>query len=286
MGTRHESVAIACSAGGFKGVFLHGVLAAFEEAGYVADGYGAASSSVLPAAAAAIGRTRHLGLGHWIEGLRTTQQGLGMSRLVLDGINRAAPTITRRLFRGESPRFVIAANAVDAVGTAETQGLKARRLGRRLLLAAARGDRGWVDEHLALTLFDSKSDSRGNRLSESNFAEVAYASSRMLHAWDVPAWIDGRAYVDAYYCCACPAYEIAGLGFSAVIALSNEPVLYRDIFKKESIRSEYEGIPITILRPDFDPQAKGVGYTMATDEGLAEVYEHGLDKGMAYLRHR
>ncbi|MGD2048310.1 MAG: hypothetical protein PVH03_02385, partial [Chloroflexota bacterium] len=59
------NVAIACSTGGFKSVFLHGVLSAFESAGFRAGAYGAASSSVLPAAAAAIGQVDVLSLDYW-----------------------------------------------------------------------------------------------------------------------------------------------------------------------------------------------------------------------------
>ena len=213
----NDTIAIACSTGGFKGVFLHGVLAAFEEAGFRAGAYAAASSSVLPAAFAAIGQTRELGLEHWIDGFRIIGvPGQGMSELMLAGIKHSAPAITRLLFRADSPRFLIAANAVDSTGEDETQGKGARRRGRKLLLAAARGDRSWIDEHLTLQLFDSKSSGELPLLSAGNFEEVAYASSRMLHAWDTPAWIGGQAFVDAFYRCACPAHEVSELGYTVV----------------------------------------------------------------------
>jgi predicted acylesterase/phospholipase RssA len=282
---KDSRVAIACSTGGFKGVFLHGVLAAFEEAGFRAGAYTAASSSVMPAAFAAIGKTRVLGLEHWIDSLRfIAKEGRGMSELVLTGIKRASPTIAPLLFQAESPRFLIAANAVDSEGAQETQGTGARRLGRRLLLAAARGDRRWIDEHLTLILFDSKSSGKFPLLSSGNFEEVAYASSRMLHAWEIPAWIDGQAYVDAFYTCACPAYEAAELGYGLVLAISNEPVLYRDIFQSETIGSKHRSSLIQVIRPDIDPAEMGVSYTTGTMDGLSAVYEHGNEKGFSYMK--
>ena len=42
-----KSLAIACASGTFKGVFVHGVLSAFESSNFRADAYGGASSSTL-----------------------------------------------------------------------------------------------------------------------------------------------------------------------------------------------------------------------------------------------
>lgn len=47
-------LAIACASGSFKGVFVHGVLQAFEDAHFFADAYAAASSSTIPASFASI----------------------------------------------------------------------------------------------------------------------------------------------------------------------------------------------------------------------------------------
>ena len=56
------SLAIACAAGGFKGVFVHGVLSAFEAAGLRADAYAASSASVASAGFAAIGSANEVGV--------------------------------------------------------------------------------------------------------------------------------------------------------------------------------------------------------------------------------
>ena len=54
--TTTSNLAIASSAGGFKGVFVHGVLSALEAAGIHAEAYAATSSSVFPSISAAVGQ--------------------------------------------------------------------------------------------------------------------------------------------------------------------------------------------------------------------------------------
>ena len=279
-----SSTAIACATGGFKGVFVAGVLSAFEASGFRAAAYAGASSSVLPAAAAAVGRSERLGLAHWLEGQKMmARTGTNMSEMVLEGIAHNSHWLKESLFAEGTARYFIAASAVDAEGAEETQGKGARHRGRQLLLAAARGDRQWIDDHLTLELFDSDASDEWHRLTERNFDEVAYASSRMLHAWDIPAWIDGRPYVDAFYTCSCPALEMIDLGFERVIALATEPALYRDILEDQKIPREWRGRPIHIIRPDYDPSDKDVNYTNASQDGLALVYEHGRRQGRAFL---
>lgn len=280
-----KGLAIACATGGFKGLFLHGVLSAFEEVGLRAAAYAAASSSVIPAAWAAIGRARDPGLGHWQRGWEMIQEpGVGMSGMVLAGIALAAPLIERQLFSPGSPRFLIATNAVAEAAADETLGRQGRRRGRLLLLDAARGDRTWVDQNLTLHLFDTAAADPDLRLTSANFAEVAYASSRMLHAWDVPASIDGRPYIDAYYTCHCPATEVAGLGYNQVVAIATEPVIYRDIFQEAVVPDCWQGVPIKVIAPDVDPAEMGVDFTTATPEGMQVAFEHGREKGLAFCR--
>ncbi|MGD2048355.1 MAG: hypothetical protein PVH03_02610, partial [Chloroflexota bacterium] len=238
----------------------------------------------LPAAAAAIGQVDVLGLEYWQAWGRLKQQpGVGMSQVVLSSIAETSPWICQLLFEPGSPRFLIAASAVDAEGAIETQSKRGRRRGRLLLLAAARGDRSWVDDHLTSHVFDTGSKDESRRLTAENFAEVAYASSRMLHAWDVPATVAGRPYVDAFYTNACPALELAELGYPTILALANEPIHYRDIFHDEMMPPSWAGAKIKIIAPDEDPAGEGVDYTCATEEGLVRVFNHGLEKGKAFL---
>lgn len=277
-------MAIACATGGFKGAFVGGVLDAFEAAGFRAGAYAGASSSVLPAAAAAVGQSTRLGLAHWQRGRQViAQPKTNMSTMILAGIAQVRDWLIGSLFEPGRPRFVVAASAVNESALEETQGPGARRRGRRLLLAAARGDRSWIDQHLALALFDTAALDERQRLSADNFEQVAYASTRMLHAWDIPAWVDGRPYVDAYYTCACPAAEMVKLGYQQVIAVATEPTLYRDIMQDQLIPTSWRGRPIHIVRPQFDPAEKGVNYTTASEQGLVAVYEHGQEQAAAFL---
>ena len=279
-----KKIAIACSTGGFKGVFIHGVLSAFESDGFRAATYGAASSSVLPAAAAAAGIVHRFGVDFWEGGRQIiAHPGKGMSEMIMAGIAEVGPWLRPQLFRETSSRMLIAANAVDDSGALETQGKGGRRRGRQLLLDAARGRREWIDTHLSLTLFDTASEDEQKKLTSTNFDEIAYASSRMLHAWDIPGWVNGRPYVDAFYTCACPALELAGLGYELIIALGSEQVLYRDIFQTEQMPDQWGDVDILAICPEMDPAEFGVNYTNATVDGLKQLFIHGHEKGQAFL---
>lgn len=284
-GNNAKSFAIACSAGGFKGVFVHGVLSALEAAGVYADAYAAASSSVFPSICAAIGRADEIGLRYWRSSLQTLRQpGKGISEVVLRSISESEHLL-RELFQPGIPRFFIAASAVKtAAGAEQTQGDGARRLGRRLLLSAARGDCSWADEHLHAHLFDSAAPDAEYRLTVDNINEVIYASTRMLHAWTIPAWVAGRPYVDASYTCACPALEMAQRGYAEVVAVATEPgTLYQDIFRSEPVPTVWEGMPIHVVRPDRDLGEMGAGFTDVSEEGMVAVYEYGKEKGSEFL---
>src|SRR5581483_10362299 len=192
-----HSLAIACASGGFKGVFAHGVLSAFEAAGLHAGAYAASSASVASAAFAAVGCAEEVGVEYWLRARRVLgRASAGMSEVVLQCVADYAPQIRRALFGPGMPRLMVAASAViTESAAAQTQGPAARVLGRRLLVAAARGERAWARTNLAPRLFDTASASATTRLTAENFDAVAYGSTRMLHAWTMPAWVDGDAYV-------------------------------------------------------------------------------------------
>jgi hypothetical protein len=279
-------LAIASAAGGFKGVFAHGVLSALEAAGIRADAYAATSSAVFPSISAAIGQANEIALKYWRVALQTLEQpGEGMSDSVLASIAASGHILRNQPFLPGMPRVVIATSAViTAEGAQLTQGDGARRLGRRLLLQAARGDRSWADQHLQACLFDTAADDEEHRLTSANIDEVIYASTRMLHAWSIPAWVAGRPYIDGYYTCACPAIEMAQLGYREVLAIANEPgVLYRDIFQSEVMPDNWQSVPIHIIRPEIDPATQGADFTDVTDEGLVAGYRHGLEVGQKFV---
>jgi hypothetical protein len=283
------SLAIACASGGFKGVFAHGVLSAFESAGLRADAYAASSASVASTGFAAIGAANEVGVEYWLGARRVLERpGAGMSDVVLQCIADYAPMVRAALFQPDTPRLIIAVSAVTSdEAAAQTQTDRARALGRRLLVAAARGDRSWVDAHLALHLFDTAAPLEGHRLTVENFDAVAYASARMLHAWDVPASVDGRAYVDASYTCACPAREMTAAGYDEVVAVACEPgPLYHDLFRTELLSETANGKSLHLVRPEVDPREMGVDYMDADESGLIDVYRHGYERGRQFLASR
>jgi hypothetical protein len=260
------------------------VLSAFERAGLRAAAYAGASSAVISATCGATAMANEVGVRYWLGALAVARApGNGMSEVVLDCIARWAPLL-RPLLTPASPRLIIATSAVRTAGAAEqSQGARARTLGRRLLLQAARGDRSWVEAHLAPRLFDSAPEA-AHRLTEQNFDAVAYASTRMLHAWTIPAWVAGAPYVDASYTCVCPALELAALGYPRVIAVSVDPgPLTHDLFAREPIPATWRGAAIALIRPRYDLATIGVEFTTATEDGLIAAYQHGHDQGNAFL---
>jgi hypothetical protein len=123
------------------------------------------------------------------------------------------------------------------------------------------------------------------QITPNSFPAVAYASSRIMHAWDIPAWIDGKPYVDAAYTCLCPALAMVAAGYQHTIAISNEPgTLYRDMFHIEAVPNCVNGSSIDIIRPDRPLKDFGVDFTKATPAGLMAVYRHGREKGLEFAR--
>lgn len=273
--------------GSFKGAFAHGVLTGLEQAGIVADAYAAASSSVIPASWAAIGQASTLGVDYWLAGLSALQQtNANMSKVVQRGIRIFSKHLRQHLYQPHSPTLYIATNAViNPTAAAETQSHLAQDLGKRLLRASVHKDRRWVDENLRFTLFSTHHPKLTQRITPNNFPAVAYASSRIMHAWEIPAWIDGKPYVDAAYTCLCPAMAMVKAGYQQTIAISNEPgTMYQDMFHIDPVPNYHQNVPIHPIRPDVHLKELGVDFTKATPEGLIAVYQHGLAKGTAFAR--
>jgi hypothetical protein len=279
-------LAIACASGGFKGVFVHGVVSAFERAGVRVAAYAGASSSVVCAACGVTGLANSLGLTYWEGALDLARQpGTGMSEVVLGCIARWSHVLRPHFAWPRSPRLLIAASAVctpDAA--AQTQGPGARALGRRLLVQAARRDGAWAAAHLRLRLFDSASEDPALCLTAERFDAIAYASTRMLHAWNIPAWVEGEPCIDASYTCACPAIELAALGYTTVLAISPEPgPLCHDLFAAEPLPPRYGAARIQVIQPGADLRELGVDFTTATEAGLRAAYAHGDAQAQAFL---
>jgi hypothetical protein len=281
-----KSLAIATPVGSFKGAFAHGVLAALEEAGIVADAYAAASSSVIPTSWAAIGQAHNLGIDYWLAGLSAlADPAQNMSKVVQRGIRVFSRQLRQQLYQPHTPTLYIATNAViDPIAAAQTQTPLAQDLGKRLLRASVQKDRSWVDQNLQFTLFSTHHVEPQHRITPNNFPAVAYASSRIMHAWEIPAWIDGKPYVDAAYTCLCPALAMVSAGYQETIAIANEPgTMYQDMFHIDPMPTQDRGGPIHLIRPDVHLKELGVDFTKATPAGLVAVYRHGMDKGWEFV---
>lgn len=275
---------IAIASGTFKGVFGHGVLSALEEQGIYADAYACASSSVLSGGLAVAGKSREIGASYWIDVVSQSEK-LGMSDVVSTSIEKYSPYIKQTLFSSGSARLLIAVSQVITDEAKEcTQGAGARKLGRKLLINSLRNDNSWVENNLKKVIFDTENASNF-MLNKDNFDEVAYASTRMLHAWERAAWIGGFPFVDASYTCSCPALELVELGYNNIIVISSEPGdIYNDIFK--SIRIDKNTLaPSTsyLISPEYDLKDVGVDYMEASEEGMKIAYRHGYEKGMALI---
>lgn len=276
---------IVCGSGGFRTAFIHGVLSAFQAANFRADAYAGTSASAVSAAYAAVGQLAH-DVEYWKQSIDLKHQtNGGMSEVMFAILRDWSAPLKAHLFQTDAPRFFVPACAVVQSDAAEvTQGSGARRLGRQLLLAAAKGDDSWAAANLRLDLFDTQAPEAAKRLTAANLDDVFYASTRMMHAWDVPATIAGRPYIDASYRCAIPAVETAALGYDEVIAISADPgPVYRDIFRSGVVP---ETAPYQIIRPQIDPAELGADFTDATHDGLEAAFHHGLEQGAAFLRTR
>lgn len=90
--------------------------------------------------------------------------------------------------------------------------------------------------------------------------------------------------MDASYTRACPAAELARMGYGKVVAVANEAgPLWRDIFRTGAVPEGWEGAPIRQVKPAMDPKDLGVDLAGATEQGLLEVYRRGEGEGRAFL---
>lgn len=226
-----------------------------------------------------------MGVGYW-HGAAAGVAGKGMSQVALDSIQEYGPTLRAGLFQDGVPDLLLATSKVTTPAAAElTQGPGAKELGKQLLRNIFAGDRGWVEENLAPVVFASRPERAGAdvpRLTVDNYDAVSYASTRMLHAWAIPAEVDGEAYVDASYTCACPAREVAATGVSVLIAIGADPFpLFRDLYASEEITdgSTLGQARVLVIKPAEDLKTLGVDYAVASEEGLNSAYKLGLDAG-------
>ena len=272
--------------GSFKGAFVHGVLTALETLKISFSAYAASSSSTLPTTYAAINKISQLPIDFWYENLELLEKpGFGMSNVVLTLIDKYAPVLDKLQFLASARRFLVACSYVNNDEAAQiTQGDNATRLGRKLIIQAVRKDNRWKNQNLDLHVFDTQSHRSEFLLTPGNFKEVMYATTRMLHAWHIPAAINGKPYIDGSYTCMCPVEPLIERGYKKILVIATEPgPIYTDIFSSKIITPDMNGCIINIIQPDMDLKTLGVDYIKATREGLKKTYDYGIEKGKEYI---
>lgn len=284
------NTAIVCAASSFRGVFIHGVLDAFNQEGFKPDAYAGASSLSIPIAYAAINKLEKLNsVEYWktrVNGVK--EYNFDMSSCIKIGIDMALPDLQNDLFSSHAIRVIIGiSEVVTDEGKELTQTEKgSTKLGRLLMIAAAKKDPAWANKNLRPVVFDSLGSDE-YQLNQKNMKDVFYATTRLLQGWKIPAWINDKAYIDGIYTCGCPVKETASLGFKKIIAISAETgELFSDMFGKEKIPDTLGDTYIYKIQPDFNLGEIGLDFLTATDEGLDKAYKHGLQKGFEFMKHK
>ena len=282
-----KNFAIACMSGSLKGIFVQGVLTAFEEGGIKADAYASSSSSTVPASYAAIGEIRHQDHSHWAESdFILSQPGNSMSNVILSGLEISSGNVIDSLRSGDISRLMIVCSYVNNKETAnETQNKSAVTLGRKLIIYGARHNSEWKDKNLELHVFDTKSKNEELKLTAENYKEVAYATTRMLHAWHIPATVNDKPYIDGSYTCLIPIEPLADRGYQKIIAIATEPgKITKDFFSDEPIGNIWKNSSIYWIKPELNLKELGVDFTKASKEGIEKVFVYGIEKGNEFIK--
>ncbi|WP_162902222.1 hypothetical protein [Facilibium subflavum] len=228
-------------------------------------------------------KSQEIGVGYWVD-VAQKSETLNMSDVVLYSIDNYGKIIKDAIFNKNCAQLLVATSKViTEEARIFTQGDGARKLGRKLLIQALKKDASWVKENLQKVLFSSKEDTNNEKLTFDNFNEVVYASTRMLHAWKTPAWVNNKAFIDGSYTCSCPALELAQQNqFEAIIIISSDPLhCYNDLFQTTLLNQEsVQAKTVHCIYPDFDLKEIGVDYTKATEQGMYDAYDQGFKKGV------
>lgn len=280
-----NKIAICCTSGGYKNVFAQGVLMALEESNFRASAYAACSSSTLIAAYAAFGQITMLDLSLWEKGYEISQKEGNQSQAMIYSISQISDIIKKNLWTATSSRLLVATSMVvnqDVLPIINSD--QAKRLGQRLLIDSLRHRTEWKEENLRLQMFDTEENSKSKLLTKINFDDVAYATTRMLHAWNIPAFIEDESYIDGSYTSLCPAPFLAQtLDFEKIICIGTEVSgITLDLFSDSIIPDKMYDTSIDFIKPDFDLKKIGVDYYSVLENGLEKAFEHGYEKGIEY----
>ncbi len=281
------NTAIVTAASSFRGIFIHGVLSAFEKLGFRAEAYAGASSLSIPSAYGAIGKINALGgIDYWkhrVHGVR--ENNFEMSKCIKIGIDLNFEDMAGGLFRADSSRLFIGVSEIltEEVVAQSSEEKSSTKLARQLMVASAKKDDSWMKENVAPRVFDTQAEGEF-KLTENNLKEVMYATTRLLPAWKDPAVVNGKYFLDAVYTCGIPLFETAISGFEKIIVISAEPgPMFADMFCSRGIPERIQDTEILKIQPDFPLSQVGVEFLTATDDGLSKAFEHGFQKGETFL---
>lgn len=281
----NQKTGIACMSGSFKAVFVHGVLSAFEAKNFSASVYGGCSASAIPVAYASIGKLHELnGVAYWLEGREMiSQDEKSAGDFFFTDSQKWASGLTKHIFDSAAKELLISTSKVISdEGSSVTQDAdKSRLIGRKLLIEAAQGVTGWRDDHLEEAIFTNRNSSN-YRMTEKNLAEILYASTRMMHAWPMPATIDEAPFIDGSYTCQCPVDPVKDSGAETVIAILTEPGQQGvDYFNDEMLPEPSQNL--IYIQPERDLSEIGVDFAVVTEKGLQEAFELGEESGRQFL---
>ncbi len=279
--------AIASMSGSLKGIFIQGVLTAFEEAGIKADAYASSSSSTVPTSYAAIGEIGNQNHSRWADSEDILRQpGKSMSDVILSGLEMFSGKVIDRIRIGNISRLMIVCSYVNNEDAANgTQNSSAVTLGRKLIVQGARHISEWKNQNLELHVFDTQSNNEELKLTADNYKEVAYATTRMLHAWHIPAAINDKPYIDGSYTCLIPIEPLADRGYQNIIAIATEPgEITKDFFSGEPFGSKWNNSSVYWIKPEINLKDLGVDFTKASKEGVEKVFEYGIEKGKEFIK--
>lgn len=283
-----NNIAIVSESGTFKGVFTQGVLDAFEE--YKIEPYmiGCSSSSTVSGCFFTAGISRKMGLQYWKDVVSMRINGHSMSDITFKSIEKYSHHVKSKILKESKINLAIATSFVfNKEGAKITQGKQSKRLGKKLLISSLRRDNSWTKENLRKVIFSNNTFSNFTKITDTNFEEVLYSTSRMMHEWDVPAWIDGKPYIDASYTCSCMVDDVALIdNIDSIIVIGINPEgVYSDIFMNKKITAkDYKNVDVKFILPKYDLKEVGVDYTMASIDGIEKAYNHGYEQGISFCK--
>lgn len=77
---------------------------------------------------------------------------------------------------------------------------------------------------------------------------------------------------------------MAALGHDRIIAVGTQPgPVLLDLVGDRMLPDEANGVAIESIVPDLDPAALGIEVTNADPAALAAYYDHGRERGRAFL---